>query len=62
MKETLPPESQEIVKSLSGVSRKSLESTLDAILQRYGSFKNYFEKEYGITPEIRKELMERYLE
>ena len=62
MKETLPPESQSIVMSLSGVSRENLELTLNSILKKYETFENYFEKEYGITEEIRKQLMDRYLE
>ena len=62
MKETLPPESQNIVLSLSGVSRENLELTLNSILNKYQTFENYFEKEFGITKEIRKQLMDRYLE
>ena len=62
MTETLPPESQQIVKSLSGVTRENLDLTLDEILKKYSTFENYFEQEYGITPEIRKQLMDRYLE
>ena len=62
IKHTLPPDSQETVKALSGVSRKNLELTLNSILKKYGTFDSYFEKEYGITPEIKKQLMDRYLE
>ena len=62
MPESLPPEGQELVLALTGVSQKSLDLTLNSILAKYQTFENYFEKEYGITAEIRKELMDRYLE
>lgn len=58
----LSPEHKEALKSLSGVNRKSLENVFDIILQKYGTMENYFEKEFGITPDMRKKLMDMYLE
>ena len=52
----------QMFRELNGVSKESLDLTLDSILKKYGTFEEYFEKEYGITPEIRKQLMDRYLE
>lgn len=39
-----------------------LDTTLNRIKEVYGDYATYFEKEYGITPEMRAELIERYTE
>ena len=52
----------EMFRELNGVSKDSLDLALDTILKKYGTFECYFEKEYGITEEIRKQLMDKYLE
>ena len=56
------PDIIEIFKELNGVARKNLELSFNTILKKYGTWENYFQTEYGITPEIRKHLMDRYLE
>ena len=60
--DSLPPEAMEAVKSLSGVQRKSLEEVFDKIIEKYGTMDNYFEREFGINAEKRKQLMDMYLE
>ena len=44
------------------VDEEYLNGTLDAILGKYDSFKEFFLKEYGITEEIREVFKEKYLE
>ena len=53
---------QQIFEGLCMVKQTSIEAALDEIIKRYGSFEEYFEKEYGITNEIRNQLCQRYLE
>ncbi|MBQ8178247.1 MAG: tyrosine-protein phosphatase [Clostridia bacterium] len=44
------------------VYQELLDTTLNKIIETYGDYDTYFEKEYGITPTIRAELIERYTE
>ena len=44
------------------VHAENIENTFKVILEKYQSYDEYFEKEYGITPEIKKQLYDRYLE
>ena len=62
VKDKLPPETIEYVRKLFGVQIENLNLTFDTIIKTYGSLDRYFEKEFGITPEIRAQLMDRYLE
>ena len=55
-------EAIKMFRDLNGVSKHSLDLALDSILKQYGTMEKYFEEEYGITPEIRKQIMDRYLE
>ena len=43
------------------VKPEYLQLTLDHILERYGTFENYFEKEYGIDEEMRHQIRAWYL-
>lgn len=45
-----------------GVIREFGEATIDVIKRRYSTLDAYFEHEYGLTPERREALQERYLE
>ena len=54
--------SEEIIRQMYGVSRVNAECTLDAILERYGTFETYFEKEFGLGRERLKALRDKYLE
>lgn len=44
------------------VEKELLEAAIDEMLTRYGSFENYIEKEYNLTPEKVAELRARYTE
>lgn len=44
------------------VSEDYLNATFEAILSKYPDFDTFFEKEYGLTEEIRNEFKEKYLE
>ena len=44
------------------VYKELLDTSLNKINETYESYDEYFEKEYGITPEIRAQLIERYTE
>ena len=57
-----PGISEEIIRQMYGVSRVNAECTLDAILERYGTFETYFEKEFGLGRERLKALRDTYLE
>lgn len=39
-----------------------IETALDAILEKYGTYEKYFEEEYGMTQEILDTLRDRYTE
>lgn len=39
-----------------------LKTAVSAIMERYGTFENYLEKEYSLTPEMVAELRNRYTE
>ncbi len=39
-----------------------LDTALNKIISTYGDYETYFEKEFGITPEIRARLIEKYTE
>ena len=60
-KSTDPGVSEEIIRQMYGVSRANAECTLDAILERYGSFEVYFQKEFGLDNERIRALREAYL-
>lgn len=57
-----PGVSEDLIREMYGVSRSNAEYTLDAILERYGSFETYFEKEFGLDYGRRKALMDAWLE
>lgn len=57
-----PGVSEEIIREMYGVSRANAEASLDAILNKYGTFETYFEKEFGLGQERIKALREAYLE
>lgn len=44
------------------VYKELLDTTLDKIIATYGDYDTYFEQEYGITPTMRAEIIERYTE
>ena len=44
------------------VYKELLDTSLNKIIEVYGDYDSYFEKEFGITKEIRAELIERYTE
>lgn len=44
------------------VYKELLDTSLNKILDTYGDYETYFEKEFGVTKEIRAELIERYTE
>ncbi|MBO7156467.1 MAG: tyrosine-protein phosphatase [Clostridia bacterium] len=44
------------------VYKELLDTSLNKIISTYGDYGTYFEKEFGITAEVRKELIERYTE
>ncbi len=44
------------------VYKELLDTTLNKIINTYGNYETYFEKEYGISPELRTSLIERYTE
>lgn len=44
------------------VYKELLDTSLNKIIEAYGDYETYFEKEFGITAEIRQMLIERYTE
>lgn len=56
-----PEMAQEIASVACGVKEESLQLTLEAILQKYGSFDVYFEAEFGIDKQERIRLQNLYL-
>ncbi len=44
------------------VYKELLDTSLNRIKEVYGDYETYFLKEFGITPEMRQELIERYTE
>ena len=62
LKKSVSPELADVMKDFFGCSRIYLEMMLNEVLFKYGSYDNYFEAEYGITPQMRKELIEKYTE
>lgn len=57
-----PFASEEIIREMYGVSRINAECTLDAILERYGNFETYFEKEFGLDSDRLRTLRDAFLE
>ena len=57
-----PGVSEEIIREMYGVSQANAECTLDAILEKYGTFETYFEKEFGLSRNRLKALRDAYLE
>lgn len=57
-----PPEQHEKLLSVEGVSCAMARGTLDAILQRYGSYDAYFEAEFGLDAARLAALRADYLE
>ena len=55
------PKADALLRELNGVRKENLQSTFDSILRKYKSMDEYFEKEYGITSDIKKMLFDRYL-
>ena len=62
LKEFVAPELVEVMIGFFGCSRVYIETTLNEVVFKYGSYDKYFEAEYGITPEQRREIIERYTE
>lgn len=60
-KDIEPGVSEKMIREMYGVSRTNADATLDIILEKYGSFDTYFEKEFGLDSDRRKKLMDRYL-
>ena len=58
----LPSETLKKLSPLIEARKEYLEEALNAILQTYGDFDAYFEREYGLTPQKREALCIRYLE
>lgn len=50
------------LKMLVGVSKELLQASLNAILEQYGSYEQYFEKEYGITQADIEKVRAYYVE
>lgn len=50
----------DLVEELGGVKREYLQAAFNAIDSIYGSSEAMLEKEFGITPEIQKELVKKY--
>ena len=50
----------DVAKEIFGCSRVYMEMTLNQILFVYGSTDKFFEEEYGISPQKRIEIIERY--
>ena len=52
----------QIFDALCKVKQEWIEDSISEILKQYCTFEEYFEKEYGITKDVREQLCERYLE
>lgn len=61
LRELLPPDSPHLI-AFTGVHESFLEAALNEITATYGTFDVYLEKEFGITPEIRRDIQDYYLE
>lgn len=60
-KQYADPDSRELLLMLQGVNRKVFPIVLDSITGRYGSFDNYFEREFGINEKTMTEIRNHYL-
>ena len=56
------PEMAELITIMDGVREETLNIVENAILEKYGTYETYLEKEYGLNEEIRAELRDYYLE
>ena len=52
--------SAEIARAAAGVKREFLETTLNAIDDKYGSFVNMAEEVFGINEKLKRELLQKY--
>ena len=52
---------KKLIEGILGVNRSFIESSLNAIKDKYKTYENYFEKEYGLTTEALENLKEEYM-
>ena len=55
------PELKKLIMIQDGVAEETFDTVMNSILQRYGNFDTYLEKEYGLDEEKRRELRDFYL-
>lgn len=52
---------KKLIEGILGVNRSFIELSLNAIKDKYKTYENYFEKEYGLTTEALENLKEEYM-
>lgn len=57
-----PPNCEDLVQRLCGVDRRNIDIAFEEINKKYKSFDEFLLDNYGITPEIKSKLREKYLE
>ncbi|MGL4655842.1 MAG: tyrosine-protein phosphatase, partial [Sarcina sp.] len=58
----LPKEAMQIFRDILGVEKDFIEASLDEMKKKYGSYENYFLKEYGLDKEDMDRIRDNYLE
>ena len=56
------PELHEVIVETCGVKKEMGEAILKSVLDRYGTWSNYFKKEFSISDKLRKQLIDYYTE